>query len=611
MSSSSSGLNSSPLKMSHPQARPSSAGGKFGPGKLSSGVVLNKKPVSHHSSKLNRRWSLDNLAESIDHKEGYVKDLRRHQNSLTSIKDEEYPYMLTEHEERERSNSACGVLPEEPSTSTTTTQQQQQQQQPPPSAAIVGNRQKSRLILKERNRSGSMDLGKLMPKSAGSSKLRHHHHLSGAAGGSPSSSSGSSASARSSFLAYSSSIDITVPEENEIPSTTTILPLSDSTASAAAATATPHSPASASSTPTRHGPLSRYSPTRIANLEAKASGAGGGGGGKAFLRQRSSSLPRILPPILDADDAHHEESGVAAGGAPNSNSQLQQQQQQLDRQSNVVVREMQKFVCRQATDVSELLPLPIPTNSRQGKSHKLESAAASSNKSSNLHSLLLAKTLAKIHGIFWAIKQTSPNLYSEFLTTLVIHDKPGIPADMLEPIYSQLGLDSPGQEKLARELNYLSSHLSLPISIIVHSDLDLSRVVFRYQEDHLPVSLMLPGLNQSIVGSPLLDLYCHAYEKLIICQDPSFKSLLPEFLQNYQKSFDLTCKSLRLASSSGGSCQSLEAISEDFARFFRAGMILVDARRNAYKLSDTCLSWLKEEEAHIQDIAGILAPGKK
>ena len=26
---------------------------------------------------------------------------------------------------------------------------------------------------------------------------------------------------------------------------------------------------------------------------------------------------------------------------------------------------MQKFVCRQATDVSQLLPLPIPSNSRQ------------------------------------------------------------------------------------------------------------------------------------------------------------------------------------------------------------------------------------------------------
>ena len=38
---------------------------------------------------------------------------------------------------------------------------------------------------------------------------------------------------------------------------------------------------------------------------------------------------------------------------------------QMDQTSNLIVREMQKFVCRHASDVSQVLPLPLPVNSRQ------------------------------------------------------------------------------------------------------------------------------------------------------------------------------------------------------------------------------------------------------
>ena len=53
--------------------------------------------------RLSRRWSLDNLspahaaaAAGGDGREGYVRDLRKQHTTLTSIKDEEYPLMLTE-----------------------------------------------------------------------------------------------------------------------------------------------------------------------------------------------------------------------------------------------------------------------------------------------------------------------------------------------------------------------------------------------------------------------------------------------------------------------------------------------------------------------------------
>ena len=65
--------------------------------------------------------------------------------------------MLTEHEERERSNSACGVttipeaeggLEEAAAESGTAA----------PPTMTAASRQKNRIILKERHRSGSMDL---------------------------------------------------------------------------------------------------------------------------------------------------------------------------------------------------------------------------------------------------------------------------------------------------------------------------------------------------------------------------------------------------------------------------------------------------------------------
>ena len=89
----------------------------------------------------------------------------------------------------------------------------------------------------------------------------------------------------------------------------------------------------------------------------------------AFLRKRSSSLPRILPPILDRDcfdeeDNVLEDDDVLEDAHSEVGSRLSAFKQ-MDQTSNLIVREMQKFVCRIASDVSQVLPLPLPANSRQ------------------------------------------------------------------------------------------------------------------------------------------------------------------------------------------------------------------------------------------------------
>ena len=77
-----------------------------------------------------------------------------------------------------------------------------------------------------------------------------------------------------------------------------------------------------------------------------------------LFRKRSSSLPRILPPILDGqeDDGEQDNNYQAAGKLAAL--------KQMDQTSNLIVREMQKFVCRHSSDVSQVLPLPLPANSR-------------------------------------------------------------------------------------------------------------------------------------------------------------------------------------------------------------------------------------------------------
>lgn len=64
-----------------------------------------QRPCSYYPRSklhLNRRWSLDNLS-FVDSKEGYIRDLRKQQqlqHGLVTIRDEEYPFMVTEQEDK-------------------------------------------------------------------------------------------------------------------------------------------------------------------------------------------------------------------------------------------------------------------------------------------------------------------------------------------------------------------------------------------------------------------------------------------------------------------------------------------------------------------------------
>lgn len=262
--------------------------------------------------KLNRRWSFDNLAETLPpssemccpvdgqsvvggggSKEGYVRDLRRqHQMSLSSIKDEEYPYMLTEHSKGGGSNGSgqpAAAAAAVAGTGHPSPQQQQQQQQLSPKL-------RSRLLGGNRVRSGSMDLGKFP------SRARPCLGMMGA---------------RPSNFAFSSSVDISVVPEDEVADTVPTVVTPAGPPGAAVPLSGPPS-SSSSSTPTRTpSPLLASSPSSSAGSAPSSHSQrvpkfhpGGPkmqaaleGKTKAFLRQRSSSLPRILPPILDSEDS--------------------------------------------------------------------------------------------------------------------------------------------------------------------------------------------------------------------------------------------------------------------------------------------------------------------
>ena len=87
---------------------------------------------------------------------------------------------------------------------------------------------------------------------------------------------------------------------------------------------------------------------------------------------------------------------------------------------------MQKFVCRQATDVSQLLPLAIPTNPRQqqginknvGGQIKPSPRERLSPQQRRQRARLALGTLARVHGIMFAVKQTSQPLFAEFVSAL-------------------------------------------------------------------------------------------------------------------------------------------------------------------------------------------------
>ncbi len=158
---------------------------------------------------------------------------------------------------------------------------------------------------------------------------------------------------------------------------------------------------------------------------------------------------------------------------------------------------MQKFVCRQATDVSRLLPLPIPSNTRQERNlaamlqqqQQQGRGGLSRDPDSRFDQCkAVLSTLGRVHGILFSVKQTSPALYAEFVSTLGLEGDRGRMAAVTkgpkgeeveaaeEAVVAAAAraADAVGEEaaKIRRQINSLGSpHSALPFSIINHGNL--------------------------------------------------------------------------------------------------------------------------------------------
>ena len=96
-----------------------------------------------------------------------------------------------------------------------------------------------------------------------------------------------------------------------------------------------------------------------------------------------------------------------------------------------IVRKMQKFVCRFAAEVSQVLPLPLPANSRQQRIGGCK-MVASKKKLDWKHTQVLVKNLAKLHVIGYAIRKKSPGLFQEIASSLEAIGGHQRPLDVLD-----------------------------------------------------------------------------------------------------------------------------------------------------------------------------------
>ena len=344
---------------------------------------------------------------------------------------------------------------------------------------------------------------------------------------------------------------------------------------------------------------------------------------------------------------------------------------------------MQKFVCRHAIDVSHVLPLPLPTSSRQSRimqdhgrnnSASVGSAATgpfalrtstainssfsgfnkgkynraplfSSSESSipaldSRHARILMATVAKVHAVSFAIKCKLPRLFEEIVTSLDLSMKntsasltpssnmsPSSPSpsptsktfpqrpfssnmsrklsknDSLEKKHQAL-LDEafrvhggafeidPEKAKLRMKVeqqieDLYSSTCIVPFSVLVHGNLNINSIVFRYDHatqsqnttggeglDTVPTDVKLPSLIHACIGSPLLDIYqvlyhCSHSREGEHGDNPEKESLL----FSYHASFIDVCNQLRVQVTDFGR----ERLDDCVEKYELAGMILAAA----------------------------------
>jgi hypothetical protein len=366
-----------------------------------------------------------------------------------------------------------------------------------------------------RGRSGSMDAG--APQAH-----RQAHRLAG--------------------VHFSSSFDISVvPEDYEVPN----VPLS-----------VPHHRIGTSH---RSASLKSHAP-----LDGKAKA-------KAFLKERSSSLPRILPPILDADDNADDEEVEA----------VEQHRPTLE-----AVREMQKFVCQQASDAGQFLPLPVATKLIRA------SRPPSGRRASVAHRMLsIAEALAKLHGITFAMRQVSPTLYAELVNKLSVGSlgkmaEAHVDRALISLKESRGDLD---ETHIRLRLTQLISPASdLPFSVLTHCN--------AYPSSLLSVAegscvLLLPPLDHAALGSPLVDLY-HVVLGHFRQGGLAHREVFARFVTHYFERFRASCELLRVRPPNVTPAQ----FATHFKDAFEAGLLLADIsvgdrqQSNCSAPTEACLS---------------------
>lgn len=315
------------------------------------------------SAKLSRRWSLDN----INSKEGYVKDLRKqHQAQQVGQRDEAYPFMMTE---RRRGRVGSLNLDQQKTAATS-----RPLSCSPPAFAQYHHSAAKRTRTMSLDEESELKITASVRPSVRSKRLASVPLLRG----------------MRNKTSGTSSVDLStsiVPEDFELTVDNEAVSPSIDPASSVITTSD-------------------------------------------LFRKRSSSLPRILPPILDRDDAglgHDEDDALGVFDDNNEVGSRLSAIKQMEQTSNLIVREMQKFVCRHASDVSQVLPLPLPANARQSSSSSVVTSSSSSStpqlhrKSSKLdwkHTRILMQNLAKLHAISYAIRDKSPGLFQEIAESL-------------------------------------------------------------------------------------------------------------------------------------------------------------------------------------------------
>ena len=240
----------------------------------------------------------------------------------------------------------------------------------------------------------------------------------------------------------------------------------------------------------------------------------------------------------------------------------------MDQTSNLIVREMQKFVCKNAKDVSQVLPLPIPANTRQ--ENRLSAGSLTSNKSLDAqHTKILMQNLAKIHAIGYAISERNPSLFQEIATSLEtssllkrkldLNNRPAL-IKILEastPLIQDHDQTIDTVKTQATEL--YSLHLCPLFPVITHGN--LKNLTFKYNPKAEVTGVKFSSLKHSLVACPLLDIYgaiFQSHQKEVEVHLKTYMNALHNYAANLKVSINLN----------------FDQIMSEFKKYELTGMIL-------------------------------------